>query len=1179
MWHGRTSTGVESQAGFTVAEFALGLVFIALGSSVLFAHLAMSYTAALARRDALFAYTSAQSILSELHALAGGVGGFGDFDLMALDDGSETNPTLSVAERDGVLVLPDDVNSRNIRANDQWLWSRRINVEPLPGLDNRRLRYVTVDILKRDRMGIERQMTSLSSLINLSTKGFPSTQVFDIFFLALENVPGWWVNMEAVRPYVESAVADLEVRNPGLRFRTHWITKLGYGRNPVYRPYLNTIVDTEQDIASAYFYPGRLPTGGAISHYYVADRFAARMLTDSGEINGYDAELNPSPYALSDFYNHTMRLPRERALHGRRTAQVRRRRAEIEAAIRRGTPPPDELLDMSEEPTLRLFLEDLNTDQGRYRHAIIVNLHGELMPLPPLRNYSDPARLPRLLPGVRVVTHPEQLRTERPTEVLEGEDVRLRVYAYTADPADYNGPESLPQEYPIAVDVMGLDLTDNGGPSLRKDVHIRNLRGGVAVGGDDHYYPFTDAKLYSDPTREPDEMGYRSELIDPGPGKEKITRIWLFHTPVMTPVVDGRGLEDTVRSRLYGLEYVPSCTGSGLDFSRDLYAKDGGPKNTARWTIEIPKSAFANSLFLDAHGSHFDPADDVRLTVRSYLWDGALAEPWAAGTMYPTPVDPENISETYTWWADSRDDVPVTERSQFLGDPRHNPYRDLLRGDQDFPNGYNWYHDALDNDSEDGPENSVADYPGLDADRLENRYDKRVRADLPRFFQVLRGGLVGSGTVYTALTGRSYYYVGMGNEIGADGAVGYPDSLPMSLRPFGEPGAVGTINNVTPRETAGNSGGRRFVRDGRPAPNHWWGMPWLGEHYPDRVYSTQWMALDGEGKVNGNLFAGVGADEFYRELSFDVHANSRFSAHGTRLDRSLQRADERACASAFNIGTPSSTFSHIDSPGTGTLVSEGIELAANYGLNLPTTLPVHYPFDLNGAGTNPDFGLSPYNNERYSAELLNTYYRQEGGLAGSGLVQLIGPQDSAAGFQVVNGLAPSGHLGAAEILRFALVAVTHSFFEAGDSNLSHRIPQTPRVTINSPTELTELIDPRSIDIRFDIAWSRWDGRKYTETPSPDYAEDETGIEYVVSYSPDQGRSWFHVDDRELATPGTRPVGPAQRYGDRGPGPESITWRVPAASFPQGSYILRVEAYRRGQNLHYALHQVRTYIER
>ena len=135
------------------------------------------------------------------------------------------------------------------------------------------------------------------------------------------------------------------------------------------------------------------------------------------------------------------------------------------------------------------------------------------------------------------------------------------------------------------------------------------------------------------------------------------------------------------------------------------------------------------------------------------------------------------------------------------------------------------------------------------------------------------------------------------------------------------------------------------------------------------------------------------------------------------------------------------------------------------------------------------------------------------------------------------------------------------------------------MTINSPTELTELINPQSIEIRFDIEWARWDGRKYSETLPPDHSEDETGIEYVVSYSPDEGRSWFHVVDRGLARPGTRPVGPAQLYGDRGPGPESITWRVPAASFPQGSYILRVEAYRRGQNLHYALHQVRTYIER
>ena len=47
---------------------------------------------------------------------------------------------------------------------------------------------------------------------------------------------------------------------------------------------------------------------------------------------------------------------------------------------------PPALYDMSEEPTLRLFYEDLCTNPDKYRNALIINLHGELLPMPSLRN-------------------------------------------------------------------------------------------------------------------------------------------------------------------------------------------------------------------------------------------------------------------------------------------------------------------------------------------------------------------------------------------------------------------------------------------------------------------------------------------------------------------------------------------------------------------------------------------------------------------------------------------------------------------------------------------------------------------------------------------------------------------------------------------------------------------------
>ncbi len=514
---GARHAGSTTETGFTFIELIFGVVIIAIVANLLIAHLATTYRSTQAHRERVFAYTTAQSILAELHALSDGAVDPESFDLLSYDDGSVTKPALTVAMEGGVPVYPDHPNSRNISRRGQWLWSRRISVRSMPGVVNRNLRYVVVTIFKKDRAGIERPLATLSSVLSSVVEGFPSTQAFDIYLLALESVPGWWVNMEAIQSFVESTISDLESRNPGLDFRTHWITKASYGRNPVYRPYLNVLADTLQDIPHTYFYAGLMPAGGAINYYYAPERFKARIATDAGQINGYDADRNPYPYAVSDFYNHAMRLPDERALHGLRVAAVRARKKEIQDALVAGTPAPPELNDMSEEPTLRLFLEDLNTDPDRYRHAIIVNLHGELVPLPALRNYSDAAKLPRVLPDVRVVTHPEQLRTERPTVSLPGEDVVLRIYAYTAQPYDYSGPGIMPATHLIALEIPGLDITDDGGPALQPGVEIKNLPGGVMVGGTGEYFPFSAAKVWGDPTLQQDEMCYSAQLIDPGP--------------------------------------------------------------------------------------------------------------------------------------------------------------------------------------------------------------------------------------------------------------------------------------------------------------------------------------------------------------------------------------------------------------------------------------------------------------------------------------------------------------------------------------------------------------------------------------------------------------------------------------------------------------------------------------
>ena len=415
---------------------------------------------------------------------------------------------------------------------------------------------------------------------------------------------------------------------------------------------------------------------------------------------------------------------------------------------------------------------------------------------------------------------------------------------------------------PIELRVFDLDLTAGAADTLDAHVDLQCLRGGVPrdrnnPGVDDEYtwyVPPLETAASID-----GEMSYSVEFVDPGAGIRKYTRFLLYNTPVVAPIVEGppgefRGLANTRRARLYGLEYNPAPT-MGSDFdAADLTSSGDHPKNTARWRLRLGPDLFATARFVDTDSppNYVDPLTtsepDRVVAFQTSIYDpvprdlvtGAARPDTDIGSFPNGTVDfwcqPENRSETYCWWADSPDDVPMVERSQFLGDPRHNPYKDLLDGDPDFPNRYNWYHDDL-TSSTFGDARS--DFPSLP--RVADRWHE-VRADVPRFFEVLRTALAGCNAIYTTLTGYSYYYIGIGNEIGYDSANGYPSSIPVNQRPWSGTSTNGTVNNITGR--------RCFVRN-NPATAHWIGLPWLGELYPDEAYPV-WSFID-----SGDLHPGV----------------------------------------------------------------------------------------------------------------------------------------------------------------------------------------------------------------------------------------------------------------------------------------------------------------------------------
>jgi len=1175
------SRSIRSQRGFTFVELIMAVVLMVLATMVLISHLALSYKQSRSQRDRVFAFMVAKSILAEVQALANGAENSGTNVIDRLDDAISTNPVLTIAESGGVPVLPDHELSGNSERNGKWVWTRQIIVRPLPGLNNRKLRYVSVRVLKQDDRGFEREIANLSSVVNSLAQTYPATQVFDVYFLAIENIPGWWVHMDSIRPFMEAMVTDLERNNPGLSLRTHWITKASYGRNPVYRPFTNNNDDSHQKPKGVYWYPALMPAGNSSTYYYVPSNMNARIWTADGELNGYDSILNPHPYTLADFFNHAMRHPQEQAYHDLRIQAVQDRQAAIDTAIAGGLPPPDPLSDMSEEPTYRLLLEDMCTNPDKYRNALVLNLHGELTPMPSIRNYSDAAKAPAMLPNVRVVTHPEELRTYRkPGDPGASDDVVFRVYAYTTDPDVYTGPQVMPMANQISLEIMGVNLVDplSTESRLLPEVELKCLQGGVPVAGDTDYSSFLPAKNFFDGPVFGEEMAYMAGWVAPTAGKEGFTRINLFFTPVVAPAVvhsvsgETHGVDNNDSARLYGMEYNPSSPGA-TDFSQDLAYNGTGPKNTARWTLRIPGTILASNKWRDLSDAPYTPTGDVRLTVRTRIWNAAAPE--TTGTMWPPAAlnQPENLSETYTWWADSIEDVPFTERSQFMGDPRHMPYKDLFKGDPDFPDGYNRFFDSLNNGTWEAEE-----YPGFEKDWLRNRWNGYLRQDAGRFFELLRTALARSGSIYNTITGWSHYYMGHGAEIGYDAANGYPDSIPVELTAFTGNKGTGFVNNIT--------GSRRYVRSGDTGGKgagedpYWWGMPWLGELCPDAVYSSQWLKVGKDGTVQGNLKSGDKGSEFYQEEDNTVYQNSGSITSGTALLNALQRTKNEGCTMFFNTGDSGQTFIHRSSNGdTGDLQGPGLELANNYNMTLPLTTEINRPFSLT-SGANPDgWDFKPYD-DRYQATLIRTYYNSTvADHTGSGLVELRTPDGANSAYLVVNGLAQTATLGTGTLAKYSLLTLVHSYFESGDTALVNRIQMTPRTELLFPTEITELVNPLSIELKYDIAWKRWDGKKYTEGTSATFFENDGDIEYFLLYSKDNASTWLSLLDDSPVVPASRPTSPALLLPDAGAGPETHSWPTAAAKFPRGTYHIRVEAYRRNQSLHYSYHQKRIFIDR
>ena len=337
-------------AGFSLIEMLIAGTIVAIIGMAGAAYVSRSTQAADWSRDRMFARQKALSILSELKSFVEGSAGQAADELDGFDDGFTHNASLTISPdpvNPAILAAPHHPLSGNVREGaTAWRWYRQISVRRFSGVLARDLRICTVRVYRHRAGGTVpgEQMAEVSSVVRTVADAYPTSQVYDVYLLALENIPGWWVYMDSIKPFIDSTLQDLEARNPGLVFRTHWITTAGYGRDDEYAPYTNETRVSTDDTAWAYVYPGRMPDGSSATRYYVPSGMRARVNVDGAAApafqNAYrtgeafvDANGNGTrdwnetftdangngvwdgplahPYALADQHNHAMRAPDE----------------------------------------------------------------------------------------------------------------------------------------------------------------------------------------------------------------------------------------------------------------------------------------------------------------------------------------------------------------------------------------------------------------------------------------------------------------------------------------------------------------------------------------------------------------------------------------------------------------------------------------------------------------------------------------------------------------------------------------------------------------------------------------------------------------------------------------------------------------------------------------------------
>jgi hypothetical protein len=1081
--------------------------------------------------DKAYAAEKAIQMMEEIKSTA--IGGTAILD--SFDDGSSSyNPILTT---DKSVTSPGDPLSgnRSLTSGSGWRFLRNISIQHMADDPTGRQVYIRVFRSADSNPSLpDVELADVGGIVRTLNAPTHPSQVFDVYFLDLANVQGWWAQVPTLQNTFRNTVIPAILQlNPGLVIRQHYITRTAFGRDSQYVPYINVAQSTAAAaMPFAYFYPGYVTddNGSPNTIFGVSQGNPAVLGVDQvGTVNVDGSHVSSTPYALCDQYNHAVRYPDEVRLYNQAVAQ----------AAASGQPVP--------EPSLRMLLEQMNSQPQNFTNALIVNLHGELLPMPAMRNYSDAAKDPSNLsgnggPNIRVVAHPECIHY--PT----GTAMSLRVYAYY-DGMDGTGGVTTPANYPATAVVPKITILLPNEGLVASGVSLTAIVGNNSV----TYADFPEA------TSGVASMGmsWTAALTNPSGGPATQLCITLYNTPLRCP----QGPVSTGLSTanwLYGLEYIPcAIKGNGNPFnSFDLSSSSPNAKNTARWVITFLGGLPANT---DSNNPY-----TIETRIGTDLLSGTSAD------------NPPILSRTYVWVGNGAP-PPITEQYQFIGDPRHCPYMDVKNGSQNSdpvaigPDGYNWYFTGITNGT---------NYNGF-TQAVSGWGSQLNRVDVPRYFQVFRNAILSTQAIWSTMNGYSYFYYGLGGEFGGDTSP-FQNGVSFVQSPW--VAGSNTVKSVDEILTQGWASAN--IKNARILMNTthlWYAKDWLGELYPDSQYAN-WAA-------NGNMPLS-GSATFYREVYTSANLtsagwNGPTAAVGTSLD-------SVGCAAFFNgnaTGSGNSFFGHdgsLNAPPpypaneSATIMQLGFNLQPMFTIPLASPLGCTRPWVIGLTGTTPsEWGINPYKAQRTTLTIPSittggtavprNFYQSEdtnngSNWQGSAVVQqTLGAQNA---YYVVSGLAIQASLGAQVLGEPAIMEMLRTYMDGGLYNGNSHIVQLPLVTLLHPANTDQLVNPASISVTWSSAWQRWGANPYTEEYAPiTYTSDNAvTINYNLKYFKDGDTTWRFVQDDTAAVTGIYDPGHAVTGTSYG-------WDVSnSTQFSQGNYNLIVEAYRSNFPLHYSFHE-------